>query len=844
MRNLFLTALIVGLFFTGCSEDKNDNTKTTSLSKPQTKKIDKYNDELNKLLEHNGKECSNPKYNLSISNINYQTDTKSETSSVTTHKNIISNGNGSYSVNEYKTGGNTKYDYYGATIYYTINNIGTETIETTMRFSADIKLYSIGFLGLGRGYHADRKFNEIETISVSPGKHQYSNYFRFRGYIDKNLKVEIAKIKTEDGTRFKNAVALEDYVSYIKSDGCHYYLTSAKTSIKNLYIKKELNKILAINFTDKPNLKIKKLEELLKSFPWHEEARKIYKRLVLAQELLQQSNNFEQIVWSKGNPLLENMLYMESGTTDNIPMYKQIEKLVNDKKQLYLIATQREHMSKIKSVPITPPNIEDFGEKPVKKEYPKKEILAKGEFEKESDFNVRKSNYLEKWNEKKDVIDKDFETKLSLFLEEQKKLYNKAYKQWEEKKNKILNDNANINSTYEKRLNITQDLKKRWYWESIVDLIGYSDFRFDILDYDAEKERFYYKIKGGSYLNFVFTGYILVPIEEAKVFKENMLTDNIRMNFKITNDYLLLDGLSYKEKKYDYKIINEVQPTLNVQSYNEKLKKDKAEREAAIKKYNLGASYVNGHGVKQDLKKAFELFEESAKFGNEKAQYSLGNMYRLGRGIEKDLKKAFEWYKKSANQENVWAQNRLGLMYLHGKGVKKNSAEAFYWFKEAAKKGSVSAQNNLGFMYKNEKNYADAFYWYEKAAKKGFSLAQNNLGSMYHHGNGVKQDFKKALYWYEKAAKKGSVRAQNNLGIMYHHGKGVKQNFKKAVEWFTKAAKKGDRVVHFNLGYIYDKDIQDFRKAFEWYTKALKLGSTEAQTRLDTLCKERPNICK
>ena len=72
-------------------------------------------------------------------------------------------------------------------------------------------------------------------------------------------------------------------------------------------------------------------------------------------------------------------------------------------------------------------------------------------------------------------------------------------------------------------------------------------------------------------------------------------------------------------------------------------------------KYNLGACYMVGKGVPQDLDKAKELFTDAAEDGNSMAQYGLGVYYdSIG-----DDKTAVEWFTKSAEQGYADAQSKL-----------------------------------------------------------------------------------------------------------------------------------------------------------------------------------------
>ena len=59
--------------------------------------------------------------------------------------------------------------------------------------------------------------------------------------------------------------------------------------------------------------------------------------------------------------------------------------------------------------------------------------------------------------------------------------------------------------------------------------------------------------------------------------------------------------------------------------------------------------YDKGQGVKQDYKKAFELYEKAANQGFAQAQLNVGTMYENAEGVKEDKKKAKEWYKKACD---------------------------------------------------------------------------------------------------------------------------------------------------------------------------------------------------
>lgn len=55
---------------------------------------------------------------------------------------------------------------------------------------------------------------------------------------------------------------------------------------------------------------------------------------------------------------------------------------------------------------------------------------------------------------------------------------------------------------------------------------------------------------------------------------------------------------------------------------------------------NLGVIYAKGLGVKQDYKRAFQLFQKSADRDESWGMYNLGSSYELGLGVAQDYKQA------------------------------------------------------------------------------------------------------------------------------------------------------------------------------------------------------------
>lgn len=133
--------------------------------------------------------------------------------------------------------------------------------------------------------------------------------------------------------------------------------------------------------------------------------------------------------------------------------------------------------------------------------------------------------------------------------------------------------------------------------------------------------------------------------------------------------------------------------------------------------------------------KAFELYEQAAKFNDAAAQFNLGNANYLGRGTPINYEAAYNWYLKSANSidnDDPSPSNlNLGNMYYNGLYVKKDDVKAIDWYLKASK---CRHQDGHSF------TYCDSAL-----------QARISLGDIYYNGTGVAKDSKTAYAWYSLA---------------------------------------------------------------------------------------------
>lgn len=80
------------------------------------------------------------------------------------------------------------------------------------------------------------------------------------------------------------------------------------------------------------------------------------------------------------------------------------------------------------------------------------------------------------------------------------------------------------------------------------------------------------------------------------------------------------------------------------------MKQDKSFLEACV---NLGLMYDNGFGVKQNHKKAIELYSIACDGGSATACSNIGVMYEKGQGVQIDIVKGIAHYRRACDKGNV-----------------------------------------------------------------------------------------------------------------------------------------------------------------------------------------------
>ena len=219
--------------------------------------------------------------------------------------------------------------------------------------------------------------------------------------------------------------------------------------------------------------------------------------------------------------------------------------------------------------------------------------------------------------------------------------------------------------------------------------------------------------------------------------------------------------------------------------------------------FTLGAAYLAGNGVKENLQKNIKFWHSSAQSEYLSALMELGRMYH--NRISLQLLRFSE--------ENSPIKGEQSLTEEQYQLVEENKLKAYHLWKKAALKGHPVAQYFLGTLYNNpssnnpfftetpstytheykgNNDIKDPMDWIKLSVAQGYPNAQLYLGHSYLYGFGVPKDPMQAKILWEKLAEKGHIEAQYLLGLLYvNYAKELKltkrKAFKRADYWINKA---------------------------------------------------------
>ncbi|ATD64520.1 tetratricopeptide repeat protein [Neisseria weixii] len=123
----------------------------------------------------------------------------------------------------------------------------------------------------------------------------------------------------------------------------------------------------------------------------------------------------------------------------------------------------------------------------------------------------------------------------------------------------------------------------------------------------------------------------------------------------------------------------------------------------------------------QHYVEAMTYFTQASAAGHMSAPRYIGIMYLNGYGVKKNVRRAVAEFSKAAQWGDATGQFWLGYCYEQGIGVTQNREQALKWYELSARQGdtySASAMTALGRMSESE-DLQEAIEWYQKSAAVG-----------------------------------------------------------------------------------------------------------------------------
>jgi TPR repeat protein len=322
----------------------------------------------------------------------------------------------------------------------------------------------------------------------------------------------------------------------------------------------------------------------------------------------------------------------------------------------------------------------------------------------------------------------------------------------------------------------------------------------------------------------------------------------------------------YPPQSDQFKAARKILAAGNYDEYVQQLEKSGVEGDNQCLN-ELGTLYLEGRIVKQDYKKAFDIFQALSEKGYGTSMCYLGAMYLTGVGCTKDSTKALELFVQASNLDCDYGLAARAYMYRDGEGCPKDAGKALELFEQLSRKSSP-----LGWFGKArllwsgtglKEDRLQALALCKRAAEAGLAGAQERLADLYFTGTKeIPADQKLALYWAERGSAQGAVgcqlqlarikmngavgvkdcsggiallrrlaeqsiaEAQNALGHAYHTGQCVTKNCNEALLWLEKAAERDNYDAIVELADMYttgDGIAENLTRAFELNLKAATL---------------------
>ena len=259
-------------------------------------------------------------------------------------------------------------------------------------------------------------------------------------------------------------------------------------------------------------------------------------------------------------------------------------------------------------------------------------------------------------------------------------------------------------------------------------------------------------------------------------------------------------------------------------------------RDYAASMNNLARLYIDGEGVRKNVRYGIDLYERAIKLNHGVAATNLGDMYRDANGVTQNYAKALQLYHTGYKLGDVQAAVKIGWMHDKGFGVPRDDVEAVKWYRIGAREDIDWALNNLGHTQIWEdlavRDYAAGRRNIERAYRLGYvKYAAHNLGRIYEEGRDVRVDYDKAEAFFQESADAGNLYAQIRLGDLWRDRKDGAEDYEKARAYYQAAWDAGEIEGAAKVAWLLDTNKvtngnrdQDAKDAHRLYELAAAAG--------------------
>lgn len=223
----------------------------------------------------------------------------------------------------------------------------------------------------------------------------------------------------------------------------------------------------------------------------------------------------------------------------------------------------------------------------------------------------------------------------------------------------------------------------------------------------------------------------------------------------------------------------------------------------------VGNGWRDGRGIRKNLYEAVKYYDLAVQGGNVPAMKSLAEFYENGIGVARDPEKAFELYGQAAKAGDEWAKTRaslladitnvtpelvaqtlrqanggdlssmtrMGAFYYFGVGVGLNQTKANWWLEQSANHGEIRARLYLAHQALDKHDLGTALRWFSRAgapndtgeyvlgmAYAQYFTARILAGELGAPPDGI--DLRQAALWYVYAARANLVEAFEKLAAL------------------------------------------------------------------------------